>query len=155
MHLCGIRFKVLYHALCQGRALFLILFFWLADAFQDPRLPSGKADVRLSFDENVAKMNLGGDHGAAWGWPFFHARRVASPGSYTFESMRYPGAFLSTSDMVRLGAKPADWGAVKLVLVSDEVAAFYFGICTSMHTKDFFLSTPDRAPLGICMSLCL
>jgi hypothetical protein len=108
--------------------------FSLADAFQDPRVPSGKADVRLSFDEDVAKMNLGGDHGAAWGWPFFHARRVASPGSYTFESMRYPGAFLSTSDMVRLGAKPADWGAVKLVLVSDEVAAFYPGVFTSMYT---------------------
>lgn len=78
--------------------------------------------MRLSFDEDVAKMNLGDDHGAAWGWPFFHARRVASPGSYTFESMRYPGAFLCTSDMVVLGVKPADWGSVKLVLVRDGVA---------------------------------
>ena len=91
------------------------------DAFQDPREKSGKAELRLSLDEDVAKMNLGGDNGAAWGWAFYHARRVAHPGAYTFESMRYPGAFLCTADMVNNYMKPADHGSVKLVMVSERV----------------------------------
>ena len=92
------------------------------DAFQDPREKSGKAELRLSLDEDVAKMNLGGDNGAAWGWAFYHARRVAHPGAYTFESMRYPGAFLCTADMVNNYMKPADHGSVKLVMVSERAS---------------------------------
>lgn len=97
----------------------------LSDAFQDPREKNGKAELRLSLDTDVAKMSLGNDNGAAWGWPFFRARRVTAPGSYTFESMRYPGAYLCTSDMKVLGMKPADWGSVKLVLVR-KLASWYF-----------------------------
>jgi len=106
-----------------------------SDAFQDPREKNGKAELRLSLDTDVAKMSLGNDNGAAWGWPFFRARRVTAPGSYTFESMRYPGAYLCTSDMKVLGMKPADWGSVKLVLVRKSSLFFCFTSC-AFNPKD-------------------
>jgi len=39
------------------------------------------------------------DHGNSWGWAFFRARKCSLPQAYAFESMRWPGFYLSASDM--------------------------------------------------------
>ena len=60
---------------------------------------TGRGDLRLTQELEVGRMNLGDDHGEAWGWAFYRLSRVAAPHSYALESMRFPGYFVEACDV--------------------------------------------------------
>jgi hypothetical protein len=81
--------------------------------------------VRLSHDDDVCRMNIGDDHGAAWGWAFFHLRKVPVFNTYTFESLRFPGYFLTALDMGTRLDRSHGRVALSQMAAADEAAWFY------------------------------